>query len=78
MFVALEIPEDDPLLNDVATYAALVWGDGNVPTTWTVHTKNWTTPSEVRAYIHRDNAKHCAVGIEVAGCGSHTVFVCYE
>ncbi len=77
MFVALEIPKEDPLLQDVATYEALVWGDGNVPSTWTIHTPNWT-PSTARECIRRDNAKYCAVGIEATICCSHTVFVCYE
>lgn len=77
MFVALEIPVEDPLLTDTATYAALVWGNGTIPSTWIIHTKNWT-PSSARECIQRDKATHCAVGIETSGGGSHTVFVCYE
>lgn len=64
MFVALEIDKNDPLLNNKATYESLVWGSGIVPSSWHVHTKNWT-PESARAAVQRDHGAHCAVGIDM-------------
>lgn len=77
MFVALEVPCGDPLLDDVSTYAALVWGSGALPSAWRVCTRDWTLAG-ARACVARDIGTCCAVGIEASGGGTYTVFVCYE